>query len=391
MTELLAPNTLPENPFAIKFAGRTRTPVSSGQSLSLPFDTKTVLRSYLYSAYPAGILSAGRGIPAIVLSYHVQLFFPDTKLTDVGRNRAHFRFFPGMGFDQFAALGCFRISQHEVDSPGVRASGELVQLTRACLEKGHVVFIYIDEYFVPGTKCHSVRHHRHPLLIVGCDESSKELIGVTYRADEQLGTVKVSFGSYIEGIYSRAGRITGRYHDATVFKEIAVAEGTPDRFDGKAYLERLASYYTGSDDSARYLSGGWSVPNPETAGQVYWDVPSTEGAFGISIYAAWKKYLTAVMTNRVDCDMRATRVLMDHKELMTRALALIFGTAASSGAVASGCAQLRQLATAIHQNAFLWNRMKGEPIGRQMLSAVEQLEAKEKDLLELVLAERGRL
>jgi hypothetical protein len=346
--------------------------------IALPFNEKTVLRSYLYSAYPAGMATARQPLPANVLLHHTQLFFPAFKLTPEGIVRAHFRIFPGLGLDQYGALGWLRSTIADETLTSAMSCNECAERAYASLEQGRYVFVYIDEFYLPGSGFFHRRHHRHPLLITGCDRSRHLLLAMTYLASGVFGPTKIPISEFEAGIHSPRGKLPGRYSEKSVWKEIAWTDRPDEPMDKFQLARRIDDYLEGTDSSARYLGGDFAIPAYEQVGQVYWDSPDTVGGYGRGIYEYWRKYLQTVVSTNQNVDMRATRALMDHKELLAMSLQLAFTEQSEarkkSRSTLSDC---RGRATALHNTALIWNSFKSPTTGKQMIQTIDQLEAAE--------------
>jgi hypothetical protein len=346
--------------------------------VTLPFNEKTVLRSYLYSAYPAGMATARQSLPANVLLHHIQLYFPASKLTAEGINRDHFRIFPGLSIDQYGALGWLQSTIIDETLIAAMSRDECAERAYASLEQGRYIFVHIDEFYLPGSGCFRRRHHRHPLLITGCDRSQHLLLAMTYLASGVFGPTDIPVSEFDAGIRSPLGRLPGRYSEKSIWKEIAWVDQTDEPIDQFQLARRIDDYLEGADSSARYLGGDLAIPGYERVGHVYWDNPETVGGYGRGIYEYWRKYLRTVVSTNQNVDMRATRSLMDHKELLGMSLQSAFTGQSEvlkkSRPILLDC---HGRATALHNTALIWNSFKSPATGRQMIQMLNELEAAE--------------
>lgn len=301
-------------------ASRIRSGITApaAHSSLLPFNFDPPSRSYLYSALPLGIITREEGLRGPALNHHLQLFFPASKLKAGGHN-GHVRFLPGVGPTQFAQLGYYSMEARYHDDVIASRPTDLIHECADLLAQGAYLRAIINEFFIPGSTRYMKKHHRHDILLIGYSRERKTFQYVAYQSDGSLAVNEVPACVLIEGMHLR------RYG---VFKEavpvaleiIRLRTESPAAINRDLIKVQLQEYLSGVDNVAKYHPGGaFSIPG---VGGVVLDDPA--GYCGVRVYDCYETYFRFCSSFAHRIDLRATRVLMEHKAMIKLTLVALF-------------------------------------------------------------------
>lgn len=286
--------------------------IEQARAAHLRFDAEAALRSLLYSGFPSGIVAAHDALQGPVLHYYLQLFFPAKKLTHDGAETM-MRFLPSAEFKQYIALGYFRAAEWP--------RAELLRLPRAAirqrlssaLQRGRYLQVYVDQFFIPGSPCFLRRHHRHAILLLGCDARAHQFTQLSYRASGEYHAAALPFPLLVESMdLDRHGIAKAGQLEAVL--ELAPPETVPDEIDVPLLKAQVAAYLAGTDNRADYARKTGRFLVRRTAGVHFGDEP---GAFGAAVYPMLRAYFTSRKPGQ-NPDLRVSRLLEEHKQVLAR-------------------------------------------------------------------------
>jgi hypothetical protein len=214
-----------------------------------------------------------------------------------------------MGIYQFAACGNFSIVRRTADWLAGRPSKEVVGFVSNLVRRNIYVHAYGDDYFVPETLAYRRQHFRHSSLIIGVDPAAKSFINVCYRSDGRLRSSRISFAEYTESIQLFKYRVAKAGDDA-LWDEIEHVDRADLEIRFDLVLKQLSDYLEGRRNHTKYLRGGEFALSHAPG----LDLDDPSGAYGVSVYEAYRHYLGAVPSLGVD--LRATRILLEHKSVV---------------------------------------------------------------------------
>jgi hypothetical protein len=351
-----------------------------GREVQLSFETDTILRSYVYTAYPVGILLA-RGMDVDQLCPHyLQLLFPDSKLTAAGRQRSHVRFFPAYRIEHLAALGYFATREwtsHAIDRPHALIIGDLVRV----LESGRYLLVRANEAYMPGSRNFLRVDHRHGFLITGYTPRQRCFVGPAYGTDGEFRLREVPAMFMAEAIRNARGGVVGTYNETRQVIEVEPTSTAAAPVNPAQILARLRDYVRGIDNAHKYLGGAFTPPPLMNALPAYYDGHDRQGTYGTRIYDSFRRYLSVVIADAGALDLRATRVLMDHKHMMATCLRLLANDGWIPPAIPESYADVIALATALHHAALAWTVTRDPSTGRRVYDLLDDLQSAEMESL----------
>jgi hypothetical protein len=357
--------------------------------IQLPFDTGTVLRSYVYSAYPVGILATtGLGLDQLCPHY-LQLVFPDSKLTVAGRHRRHFRFFPTYRIEHLAALGYFATSEwtdEAIDRPDAAVIDDLLK----ALESGRYLFVRANERYMPASRCFLRSDHRHGFLVTGYSPRRRCFSGPAYAGDGEFKLREVPAIFMAEAVRSMCGGgVPGAYNETRQVLEAMPARTAAQTVDTAQIFDRLRDYARGVDNHQKYLNGAFTLPNLADLPLADCDRDDWQGTYGIRIYESFRRYLSGVLDDKHGIDLRATRVLMDHKHVIDAALRVLARAGWIEPAAITRYADVITMATRLHQAAIVWNVGRDRDSGCRVYDLLDDVQSREMESLSVLYARAG--
>ncbi len=353
-----------------------RATVGGGRPL-LPYNFTSPLTTYFYSACPLGIIANGGELSGAVLNYHIQLFFPASKLTDQGQGN-HVRFLPGLGVFQFEELGYLALSDWKPERILARRADEVVHDLVDRLAHGRYVLAYVDRFFLRHTRYFLRRHSRYAIVLIGVDDRLRSFVCAAY-VRGVFSPVSVPFHVLVESLQLEKYGIAKAGMTTTV-QEIQRVNTPTARINPELIRRQLSEYLQGINNLDQYRRGGdFALSN--TVGI---EIPDARGAVGTGIYPLFQEYLKRVITDDWPIDLRATRTLMEHKMMIRLALD---GTAfaRTDRGDAGGFARAEQLAREFHFAAFAFHRDRREETAQRMNGLLTELIAEENRALSVLL------
>lgn len=351
----------------------------SATEVNLPFNCAPPMAAYLDSALPCGIVTRGDSLDGPALNHVVQTIFPGRKLTRDGRYTANVRLLPTLKTGHFSALGYLNTTDL---SGTIARSGwqprAFIADTLAALAAGRFVFTFVDEFFARGSTCYLRRNFRHACLIVGASVRHREFTIAGYGADGTFATRTVPFGVFAAGVWS--GRYRGATPTPVTIHHLWPEAQPPTRLDPPLIRAQLIEYLSGKVDPDKYLRGVFSVPG-YPAGPA---LPDHSNAYGHAMYHFFRRYLEGLVAERQPIDLRATRLLLEHKQLLERALRRCVGQDRSPIDV-SLFAPLAGTAQQLHLASLAFNTSLNATDGERVLSLLATLADREYSVLHLIL------
>lgn len=364
------------------------------KSVVLPFNINPPLTTHLYSAYPCGIVTSDGPLSVTICHHHLQLFFPSALLGDEVRPTDHVRFYPGFGLEQFEAIGMIKRSEWENTERIHSARKTTLLKIIEGLTSGRYIHIYVDEYYIPKTRFFGLSHNIHELLLIGFDSKRETVIGVTYLRDGSFGQVEIPYYLLLEAIYSNEWHRKDDPPNPIVVRQIERLHPQEKPLDQSAVREQIRDYVNGIDNSEKYLKGKFSSPFYNHAKGVYIfngsydyrDRRHIDGAYGISIYDSYVTYIKNCLEKRAPIDMRATRILVEHKTILSACLRpLVTPASARKCQDLPELKRIIQLARGVHMAAFTFNLKYDPSIGKDILNKISELRELERETLSAVI------
>ena len=280
----------------------------------LPFNTDAPVRGYLHTAFPTGILTSRAPLDGPALNYHLQLFFPAAKLTAAGQ-RAHVRFLPSLEFHDYAALGYLTIKPWQAGELLPQGAARMAQALVDIIGSGGYVHAYINEFFMPAHGCFLRQHFRHSTLLVGYEPAARSFIHARYQRDGAFRLGKIPARVFIESLRLEKYGIQKKGSEV-LLEAIRPAAELPPAVDPGLIQRQLRAYREGTDNADDYEADGPYAIGASRAVRL----ADQRGQYGRAVYDSFRRYFEGFGQKSWPLDLRATRTLLEHKQMVQRAL-----------------------------------------------------------------------
>ncbi|BDU21600.1 hypothetical protein [Dyella sp. GSA-30] len=269
----------------------------NGKSRSLPFNEDVPYKTYLETAYALGIVSTRFDVRNLLCTSYVNLAATPPQLMRPGACPLYI--LPWNTIRRFSVLGYFQTSKPDFELKTVSCQS-LIEWIIEALCGGCYVYATVNERFVPETSSHAKGvDYTHPCLLTACDSERRLLKGYTYRADGSFGAISLPFADMAAGFLLRGDRdkmLDSHFFEPALFKIALRNDSAPmGNFDARPIAEALQDYAL--CQAPRAWKGGEDIYGLAAVQHVVADVSES------------------VRLSRA-VDLRATRALMEHREIM---------------------------------------------------------------------------
>ncbi len=364
---------------------RSRLPGARGPagaaSVRLPFNGNPVLATYLFTAYFLGILTADGPCDGL-LNIYIQLGAPRRR-TDL-INVLPLRFLPTIPPDSLGLLESRDWPAAEVAR--MKKSGLAGEVIRA-MHGGQFLYVNMDYFYLPGSAFYGRRHFRQAALILAFDGQGGEFTVACYLKSGLFGLARMPWRLLAEAFYSPLGRRScteaSRAERLHGMNRPAVP-GQAALLDLDAIRWQLADYVNATNEAPRRMKNpairAWCARHDaSTAADTY---------YGTGIYGGLVETLNATDPAAPGkFDFRITRLIWEHKKMMTLRLRRLSETGAISiSGLSARWAGVEQAAWSLHFT-LVRCATKRERIDREaVVRSVGELAALERAILSEVLA-----
>lgn len=351
----------------------------------LPFPNDPPIRSYLYSAYATGAISSWGGtLRPHFASLYINLYFPYSKLSAKTANDK-FDFFPVLGIRQFEVLGYLQIDEWTTEQISKQSSSEQVSKFISALHAGRFLSLIVDEFYIRGTAAYLRYQFLHEIMVVGYESRTKCFITVGYLPQGSFGRRSVPATMLVAAMRSYSDSDMGHYGRTPRCTEIENNTACAPTINSSSIALQLQSYLAGSNDVTSYVNQHFG---PNTAmftilGRRY----DNDGQMGISAYALFKEYLKSSVKNGRAIDLRATRVVCEHKSQILEIVKYLSGEPNSESYVRE-YQIIAQLAEKLHLIAFAYNVSKPADVVDRLINLLDEIVHRERQLLNNLLVFR---
>ncbi|MCH6257180.1 hypothetical protein MLD52_11530 [Puniceicoccaceae bacterium K14] len=342
----------------------------ASRSYMLPFNRDAPLKSYLFNAYPTGIITAEHFLDGPALTYHINLFFPDAKLSRSGKNQAsHFRFFPGLSIEDYSKLGYYSNKPWTAEEMNAISPNEFISELIEKIENGIYIHAQVNDFFIPKTSSFRKKHRRHEVLLVGYDHKIRTFKQVSYTTDRVLEIVDLPIGLLVESLKIGKYRLKEL---PSVIEEISLESDRPKHMDTDCVSAQLLSYLHADRGSSWFSKASkFTSGNPLT---------DSRGTFGIGVYSSFRKCFRAFGNERGLIDLRATRTLMEHKWVIYRVFDRI-AVNSQCRALANEYKNVLDLARRLQQMSFAVVGDQGRSNFGLLIKLLDEIEDKERRIM----------
>lgn len=277
----------------------------------LPFNDNPPLTAYNYNAFVSGILHSSSGrYENIFANDYIQMSSPAVY------SRKHLlAFLPALGLENLAGTGAGLAK--------VRAAGKAAEIAETISRgvlSGHYCRIVLDEHFVPDRQVYRRRHHTHDNLIFGYCSYCQNCWIAGYRVSEErptpyFGVSICPLPSVCDGILSRHNGETPAYLQDV----IVLFRPLPPPLIRPEHIKRQFTQFLESRlDTTGFLDAGYdplAVRSPTGS-----EAPIV---YGLAIYDQINDHIIDNIGSKSGLDLRAFRLLWEHKYLMVQRCILL--------------------------------------------------------------------
>ncbi len=333
-------------------------PKFSSALKELPFFFGTPLRTYLFDAYPTGILWPVPSFEEELCTYVINFSFPLSK-EGANANR-HVRNEPFLGWTHWKATQFLEIDDHLAAVKGV-APQELGNHLGGCLEEGKYVTCRLDKFYIPGSPQYRQTHLSHQILLIGYDRQKHLFSCVDYLEKGGFGRFALPASCVAEGIASDA--VT-----PIMVRVIRINRAMPRRGISLPVLRGQILDYLNARRSAPAYAQNY-VPE------------FTDVVYGRAAYGRMAQYLSSCVESKKAIDLRTTRLMLERQRVMKLRLSLLDQSRdlARTSVVSSLQERCEQNANLLHMLAMGYTQHQPANLER-MLAAVRGLATAEADL-----------
>lgn len=282
--------------------------------VKLRFNLLPPTRAYLYTAYASGILTANGPTPGADIHYLQLCFNP-------GEPNA-LEFWPRLDLWNYQRLGRWRIASWDAAATRKTGSVQVQERIAAALVQGRYVHLFVDEFFIPESRVFLRRHLRHEHLVFGFDAKEQSFIGASYLRSDEFGVTRTPVGLMGAAMESRGGRLPDWYSNSDIVWELEPAAASQGDGGPGVLIRALTAYLEGTRGAAMFLSAVLDANGVSAAAVEGFEnlQPRAGDVLGVDVYAPLLELLLAACGRRNGYDLRATRLLWEHKAILKRCL-----------------------------------------------------------------------
>lgn len=279
------------------------------------------ITSYAHVAYVLSILHTDEDAMRWVYSNYVQLVIWDWETTvqlDFATQTAEEHLIPCIGGSQRMVRGAVN-----------RFSPNFTDFVRFNIDEGFYVWVYVDDFYIPGTVAYQNRSNPHAILIHGYDDDTEEFYISGYFANQRYGSAAVSYRQIEQGYKAI---VTDEWQPQNYIRLIRLNEAYKHLYPFRLewFMEQLKEYLHAIPYDRRMRA----FEEDRTWGLVW----------GVNIYGRLQEQVRRHMSQQGILDHRPFYVLWEHKKMMNRRISYMkeSGYFAFSEQVFTGCRKIEQ-------------------------------------------------
>lgn len=338
-----------------------------------PFSTENLCRAYNFSGFAAGIIKGHSSGHGCILNYNILLYFPYLKMAD---DRTPFLCLPELDWRLLARHGEITIS--DLDEIFWQQASADCGVMRPILRKSYI-YTTLDLYYIPGSISHGTNHFLHDILLLGWNpQQSTVTLTCGFDGQGKYAIVSLPLSHLALSLKSTRARQL-RAKASTRSYVIGYNPGGPPALDLNLIGKQLVNYRHGRS------CADLGIAVPETARS--YEPTESNGLYGLDVYDILNVYFDYKIYHRKFLDLRATRLLWEHKMLMVERLRVCSRLGLKvPGRSISIYEQVAEIAKKIHMTFYFWQsgRTDGAEL-RSVLPMLAPLRSLESEALDAIL------
>jgi|GEM_PF-6001663 len=288
-------------------------------NVRLPFELDVPLRTFLTDAYPLGILWNVTSFKEWVLHFNVNLAFcvPQHGFDEIPLTH-HLLFpIPRNNLIHWREMGFLDFHVYDFEFLEAYQDNDLLEFLSTQLTEGRYLLIYSDEYYLSLRRLST--HFRHQALIVGLSTRTGSFLIAGYDQAGEYKFMSRPFDAVISALKSTSTK------ERPFLITISSKQTTPQAEVLPALIgQQLDDYLNARPSSTQYPWIDMAEP---------WRVypANSELVFGMACYDEVAKYLALRGNRAKEIDPRCTRLLWEHKKLMSLRLEYLAAVVTAPG------------------------------------------------------------
>lgn|GEM_PF-6260463 len=172
---------------------------------------------------------------------------------------------------------------------------KIIEYIEASIEKGYYIYLFVDEFYIPGRTLYRSTHVTHDILIHGYDHENKLLYVSGFNKSVVYGQWAIPYDDLVKGYHM--ADISGNKNIIVRMKYNDVSQNFNSLFP---IYESITDFLQSGNRSERFQ-----------------ETPlETDYVFGISIYENLISYLAEVVLGNYTLNVMPFHIIFEHKRVM---------------------------------------------------------------------------
>ncbi len=274
----------------------------AGKAIDLPFTMPPPVWSYSHHAIVSGIAAATGRPRNLQFNYYVNLRCPNRIRAGSLGGDTMLNFEPSITIGRLGQAGMIEWRTTGTEVP----ASPLETLVQAMLEGFYPVAI-VDKYFIPGTAGYRRAPTPHWVIFYKHLPERQSFAGAAYRQDGDFREVTVPYGLLNQALLAKSVETFVRKYNLDRIQFVRVGNAPDEEINPRIIARQLEDYMACRDNARSYL-------NPNLCNSAV--NPPKDVVYGIQAYERLREHLLRAVKGEERIDLRATRAILEHKELM---------------------------------------------------------------------------
>lgn len=262
----------------------------------LPIHMQPALYSYLHHAYPLSVMPEHPHFFPWLHSHYIQ-WSADPEFFNHLDEHIFVNYYQPMHTHHYNELLHLKIITADLLSR-METGTDLIAFFKRSIDQGDYVYLFLDEFYLPGKAMYRRHHFAHDTLLFGYDDEEQVFHTLGFNHNYEYGQTDIGYEPFLES-YRQADRRKAYYT-----KEIILYNLNKDRtypFDSQLVMESLEDYVLSRNSSERYRS----IASPNNH------------VYGLKVYEEIVKYLRLLQSDpTLYRNIIPVHLLWEHKKMM---------------------------------------------------------------------------